>query len=111
MDTQKNKLLLFKRGIRGNGAQRVAAFAAVNSILPKQLVKMSMRANGLSEEDYQAVLESSVADYLKEAGHDIMILDTYGPGRYQAIDLKLHFSIRLPLRRSKRCGGYLSKTR
>ena len=87
----EKQISAFEKGIRGNGAQRVAAFAAVNSILPKQLVKMSMRANGLSEEDYQAVLESSVPDYLKEAGHDIMILDTYGPGRYQAIDLSYTF--------------------
>ena len=87
----QDQISAFERGIRGNGAQRVAAFAAVNSILPKQLVKMSMRANGLSEEEYQAILESSVPDYLKEAGHDIMILDTYGPGRYQAIDLSYTF--------------------
>jgi len=87
----EKQISAFEKGIRGNGAQRVAAFAAVNSILPKQLVKMSMRANGLSEEDYQAILESSVPDYLKEAGHDIMILDTYGPGRYQAIDLSYTF--------------------
>lgn len=87
----QDQISAFERGIRGNGAQRVAAFAAVNTILPKQLVKMSMRANGLSEEDYQALLESSVPDYLKEAGHDIMILDTYGPGRYQAIDLSYTF--------------------
>jgi len=81
----------FEQGIRGNGAQRLAAFAAVNTVLPKQLVKMSMQANNLSQEEYDAILQSSVPDYLKESGHDIMILDTYGPGRYQAIDLSYTF--------------------
>ena len=42
----EKQISAFEKGIRGNGAQRVAAFAAVNSILPKQLVKMSMRTNG-----------------------------------------------------------------
>jgi hypothetical protein len=81
----------FEQGMRGNGAQRLAAFGAVNSVLPKMLVKMSMQANGLSQEEYDAILQSSVPDYLKESGHDIMILDTYGPGRYQAIDLSYTF--------------------
>jgi len=81
----------FEQGIRGNGAQRLAAFGAINSVLPNQLVKMSMQANGLSQEEYDAILQSSVPDYLKESGHHIMILDTYGPGRYQAIDLSYTF--------------------
>ena len=85
------QIAAFEQGIRGNGAQRLAAFGAVNSVLPNMLVKMSMQANGLSQEEYDAILQSSVPDYLKESGHDIMILDTYGPGRYQAIDLSYTF--------------------
>ena len=81
----------FEQGIRGNGAQRIGAFTTVNTILPRQLVKMSMYANGINQEEYDAILESSVADFLKESGHQIMILDQYGPGRYQAIDLSYTF--------------------
>jgi hypothetical protein len=70
--------------IRGMGAQRVASYISVATIIPQSMTRASMMATGTTEEEMDA-LRSQVPEYLD--GHDFVILDNDKKGKIDYIDL------------------------
>ena len=72
------------RQTRAVGAQRLTGLLTVAAITPKAMVRASMNATGTTEEQMDRLHEEA-ADYLD--GHDLVILDNDGEGKYQYVDL------------------------
>ncbi len=70
--------------IRGMGAQRVASYISVATIIPQSMTRASMMATGTTQEEMDA-LRSQVPEYLD--GHDFVILDNDKKGKIDYIDL------------------------
>ena len=73
-----------EKQIRGMGAQRVASYISVATIIPQSMTRASMMATGTTQEEMDA-LRSQVPEYLD--GHDFVILDNDKKGKIDYIDL------------------------
>ena len=74
----------FERSIRAQGAQRLAAYAAMAGVLPKAAVRASMAATGTTPEQMEAMY-AELPEYL--AGNDIFVTENDQQGRLQYINL------------------------
>ena len=80
----ETKSAALEQQIRGMGAQRVASYISVATIIPKSMTRASMMATGTTEEEMDA-LRSQVPYFMD--GHDLVILDNNKKGKIDYIDL------------------------
>jgi hypothetical protein len=74
----------FEKAIRAQGAQRLTAYAAVSTIVPKSIVSGSMTATNTSQDQMDALYRQT-----KELipGHDLAVISNDQKGKIEYVDL------------------------